>query len=85
MFRAEFVSGQIDDSIAAGMTLFSENCSFCHYTDRKETKVGPGLKGLFQGKELPVSQKPVNAETIQQQLKTPFRETPPLMPPSRID
>jgi uncharacterized membrane protein len=62
--------------VADGMKLFSANCSFCHYTDTTETKVGPGLKGLFQRDKMPVSHKEVSVEAVVQQLKIPFKEMP---------
>lgn len=32
---------------AKGRALF-EQCSVCHYADRTDKKIGPGLKGLFK-------------------------------------
>jgi mono/diheme cytochrome c family protein len=67
---------EISDSALAGMKLFDKKCSFCHFTDRSETKVGPSLKGLFQMKKLPNSGKPVTSENIEYQLKTPLKKMP---------
>jgi uncharacterized membrane protein len=70
-------SAAIDDArVQAGVDLFAESCAMCHFTDSTETKVGPGLKGLFQREALPVSQKPVTAEAVADQLKTPFENMP---------
>ena len=67
----------IDDAhVQAGADLFAESCVMCHYTDSTETKVGPGLKGLFQREALPASEKPVTAEAIADQLKTPYENMP---------
>ena len=33
---------------AKGKEVFESNCSVCHNADSTETKVGPGLKGLFK-------------------------------------
>ncbi|MDA3787143.1 MAG: hypothetical protein PF503_01380, partial [Desulfobacula sp.] len=46
------------------------------FTDSNTTKVGPGLKGLFQMEKLPDSGKPVTSQNIEQQLKTPFKKMP---------
>jgi len=35
-------------SAAKGKEVFESNCSVCHNSDSTETKVGPGLKGLFK-------------------------------------
>ena len=35
-------------SATKGKEVFEGNCSVCHNADSTETKVGPGLKGLFK-------------------------------------
>jgi mono/diheme cytochrome c family protein len=35
---------------AAGKELFSSKCALCHNTDSTEKKIGPGLKGIKDGK-----------------------------------
>ena len=47
---------------AKGKEVF-EQCSFCHNADSTETKVGPGLKGLFKTEKLP-NGKPVNEANV---------------------
>jgi mono/diheme cytochrome c family protein len=60
-----------------GATLFNERgCADCHYADRTEAKIGPGLKGLFKRDKLPVSGRVVTEDTVRKQLKTPFRGMP---------
>ncbi len=50
-----------------GSAIFDASCSACHaLTD--ETKVGPGLAGLFQRAELP-NGNPVNAENVQEWIR----------------
>ena len=34
----------------AGKTIFNEQCAKCHNADNKETKGGPGLQGVKNGK-----------------------------------
>jgi mono/diheme cytochrome c family protein len=63
-------------AVYIGANLFESKCSFCHFTDSAETKVGPGLKGLFQKKRMPVSGWPVSPESFERQLKTPFARMP---------
>ena len=64
-------------SIAAiGKKLFVQKCSFCHYSDSAETKIGPGLKGIFNDKKLPVSKKAVSEKNIRQQLVSPYKNMP---------
>ncbi len=40
-----------------------DNCSVCHNSDSTETKIGPGLKGLFKREKL-VNGKPVNEANV---------------------
>lgn len=64
------------ESVAAGQALFNQKCSFCHFTDSTDTKVGPGLKGLFQRKKMTGSGWPVIPENVAKQLMTPFEQMP---------
>ncbi len=59
-----------------GALVFNKNCADCHYADKTETKIGPGLKGLFKRDTLPVSGRPVNEANVRNQLKTPFQAMP---------
>ncbi len=65
-----------EESAPSGQMIFADNCAACHYTDRTDEKAGPGLKGLFQMKTLPVSGWPVNEDTVRKQLLTPYRDMP---------
>ncbi len=69
--------GLNNEYIMAGAKLFQANCALCHLTDSSDTKIGPGLKGLFLQKEMPVSGWPVSEQTVERQLKTPFAQMPP--------
>ncbi|MGW8302802.1 MAG: c-type cytochrome [Desulfobacterales bacterium] len=60
-----------------GQNLFTANCSGCHFPDRKDTKVGPGLLGLFKRSKLPDSGLPVSAETVRNQIINGGKKMPP--------
>jgi len=60
-----------------GAEIFNQKCSFCHFTDNTEAKVGPGLKGIFSLKAMPTSGLAVSDDNIRKQLKTPFKDMPP--------
>jgi mono/diheme cytochrome c family protein len=51
-----------------GSAIFDANCFACH-TLTDETKVGPGLAGLFDRAELP-NGNPVNVENLQEWIRT---------------
>ena len=53
---------------AKGKDLFMTNCSVCHFHDRQDTKVGPGLAGLFKQDRLPKSGKPATENVVRNQI-----------------
>lgn len=60
-----------------GGALFqSKGCSQCHFTDSRDTKIGPGLKGLFARETLPASGRAATEENVRTQLKTPYKNMP---------
>jgi cytochrome c2 len=73
--------------VQQGSAVFSESCAMCHYTDKKETKVGPGLAGLFSRDELPVSKRPVTEENVRSQIRSPYENMPDFaeMPKEKVD
>lgn len=60
-----------------GRKVFAENCAMCHHPDKKETKVGPGLKGLFKRRVTPVRRLPVTEENIRAQIQEGGEQMPP--------
>jgi len=60
-----------------GQDLFKANCSVCHYHDRPDTKVGPGLLKLFKNPRLPLSNLPATEETIRRQIINGGAKMPP--------
>jgi mono/diheme cytochrome c family protein len=37
---------------SSGSEIFAARCAQCHYADRAEKKIGPGMKGIFEQKKL---------------------------------
>ncbi len=60
----------------SGEALFATNCANCHDANSTESKIGPGLAGLFERAELPSSGKPVTRENVRAQIVTPFGNMP---------
>ena len=83
-FGAELVHGKKSvlekeppkELIQRGDEIFSRSCSLCHLSETKENKIGPGLKGIFQEENFPISKWPATTESFEKQLKTPFRNMP---------
>ncbi|MBC7360412.1 MAG: cytochrome c [Desulfacinum sp.] len=65
-----------DGQVTLGESLFAEKCAGCHYGDKEETKIGPGLGGLAERGILPSSQRPATVENIKAQLNTPYGAMP---------
>jgi cytochrome c2 len=72
-----FVTHPDDSHAPGGSEVFEKKgCVQCHFTDSRETKIGPGLKGLFGRDKLPVSDREVTEENVKRQLKTPYDDMP---------
>jgi mono/diheme cytochrome c family protein len=54
-----------------GKEVFDRHCVLCHYADRLESKLGPGLKGLLRGETFPASGQPATLENVRRQLLEP--------------
>lgn len=62
---------------AEGAALFQEQgCAQCHYADRTEQRIGPGLEGLLRREELPASGEPATRENVRRQLLDPHDRMP---------
>ncbi len=59
-----------------GADIFAQYCSGCHYADRKNTKVGPGLAGLSSWQRLPTSGWPADAAHLKRQMIKPYADMP---------
>lgn len=78
-FRTDATAAADTPLIRRGAEIFAENCSRCHFADKTETKVGPGLKGLFKRDKLPFRNVPVTEDAIISQLRFPFKKMPRFM------
>lgn len=75
--KAEMYAMNKEGNVERGKKLFSQICSSCHYTDRKDfIRAAPGLKGILSEKNLPVSKKPATPENITNQIRKPYRFMP---------
>jgi len=58
-----------DGDAEQGKATFDKYCFACHYTDKTEKKLGPGLKELFE-KETLVNEKEVSDENVRAFIET---------------
>ena len=65
------------EAVLSGEKIFEANCSACHFFDRQDKKVGPGLKGLFKRSKLPDSGLPVTAENVKERIVNGGDKMPP--------
>jgi cytochrome c5 len=61
----------------SGKDLFTANCSICHFPDRKDIKVGPGLQGLFKNQTLPKTGRPTSEKNIRETIVNGGEKMPP--------
>jgi mono/diheme cytochrome c family protein len=75
----DWVFAKLQNAKAAvtGDDLFAANCSICHYHDRKDTKKGPGLQGLFKNPKLPKTGRPTSEKNIRETLINGGEKMPP--------
>jgi len=66
----------IPGNIGKGRALFEEKCSSCHFAERDESKLGPGLKGLLKKETLPFTGRPATLENVRAQLTRPTVSMP---------
>jgi mono/diheme cytochrome c family protein len=69
---------EVGSMVDQGRQVFQDNCSPCHYPDKTQTKVGPGLKGLFQRRLTPARKVPVTEANIRRQIQQGGVVMPPL-------
>jgi len=75
----EWIFTKLKNAKAAptGKDLFMANCSVCHYHDRKDSKVGPGLLNLFKSPKLPISGLPPSEKALREQIINGGEQMPP--------
>jgi len=73
--------------VGEGAAVFQQKCAACHFSDKTDNKLGPGLKGLFKKQKMASSGLSVSESNIRAQLKTPFRAMPPFadLPQDKMD
>ena len=61
---------------AAGRKIYDSHCDRCHEPYSTRGKKGPGLKGVFQNKYLPLSGLPANDERVTDIIRLGRNEMP---------
>jgi mono/diheme cytochrome c family protein len=73
---AVFSTEESKSSSADGEAIYKKNCNMCHFPDKADKKLGPGLKDLFKNKELPQSHKPATEASIREQIEKGSKAMP---------
>jgi mono/diheme cytochrome c family protein len=61
---------------AAGRRIYDHDCDRCHEPYSTRGRKGPGLKGVFQNKYLPVSGLPANDDRVSDIIRLGRKEMP---------
>lgn len=69
-------SADKEKQLADGTAVYKKNCNMCHYPDKTDQKLGPGLKDLFKNKELPQSHKPATEAVVREQIEKGSKTMP---------
>lgn len=70
------VGGAAQGSAPEGQAVFQKNCNMCHFPDKTDKKIGPGLKDLFKNKELPQSHKETTETNVREQIEKGSKAMP---------
>ncbi len=81
----EKANSAVPASVKEGQASFKKNCDMCHFTDKSDKKIGPGLKDLFKNKELPESHKPATEANVREQIEKGSPEAKPMPMPGFAD
>ncbi len=77
--KAESTEG---GSVSEGEAIFKKNCNMCHYPNKADKKLGPGLRDLFKNKELPESHRPATEENVRAQIEKGSPDAKPMPMPA---
>jgi cytochrome c2 len=72
----EGAGSRLSAEVENGRMLFARKCSYCHYADSDQGKLGPGLREVLTRETLPKSGRPATPENIREQLINPFGNMP---------
>lgn len=61
---------------AAGRKIYDHDCDRCHEPYSTRGKKGPGLKGIFNNKELPISGLPANDDRVSDIIRLGRKQMP---------
>lgn len=68
--------GPGDRAVEKGALIFQKDCAGCHYADRSEAKIGPGLYRLFKREKLPSTGRAATEDNVRKQITDPVNVMP---------
>lgn len=60
-----------------GQAIFEQRCAMCHYSDRVEKKVGPGLKGIYKRGTFSTNGSKITDESLKGWIRNGDSQMPP--------
>ena len=63
-------------SAARGKLIFEQKCAICHFADKAEKKIGPGLKGISKRRTFTVNGNKVTTESLTKWIETGDSQMP---------
>ena len=60
-----------------GQAIFEQRCAMCHYSDRVEKKVGPGLKGIYKRGTFSTNGNKITDESLKAWIRNGDSQMPP--------
>ena len=84
---SEYKVTPTEELTAQGKRLFRRHCAICHYSDRAESRRGPGLRGLYGQKLTPATKHPVTDANIKGHIVNGGKAMPAFddLKPSELD
>jgi mono/diheme cytochrome c family protein len=76
MLPMAMMPADTDKKVGDGEAVYKKNCNMCHYPDKADKKLGPGLKDLFKNKELPESHRSVSDAVVRDQIENGSKKMP---------
>lgn len=77
LLKAAAKKSDLTTAAKSGRAVFEQRCSVCHYNDRVEKRVGPGLKGFYKRGKFVTNGNKVTDESVKAWIQNGDSMMPP--------